>query len=140
MDPTPTAQSPLAQSPTAQRTSRYLFTTGSTSTIIPDPPTNPNPVSTHSMAIRYRVGSNYPPDRVTLHVSSISPLPKSYRDAFNDPNWQNAMYSTLSRYKARLIANDSTQIEGIDVDETFSPVVKPITIQNVLSLATSHIG
>nr|GEY59670.1 NBS-containing resistance-like protein [Tanacetum cinerariifolium] len=35
---------------------------------------------------------------------------------------------TLSRYKARLVANGSTQIEGFDVDETFSPIVKPGTI------------
>ncbi|GKA70176.1 ribonuclease H-like domain-containing protein [Tanacetum coccineum] len=28
---------------------------------------------------------------------------------------------TLSRYKAFLVANGSTQLEGIDVDETFSP-------------------
>nr|GEV82017.1 reverse transcriptase domain-containing protein [Tanacetum cinerariifolium] len=32
---------------------------------------------------------------------------------------------TLSRYKARLVANGSTQLEGDDVDETFSLVVKP---------------
>nr|GEV14712.1 zinc finger, CCHC-type [Tanacetum cinerariifolium] len=32
---------------------------------------------------------------------------------------------TLSRYKARLVANGSTQLEGVDVDETFSLVVKP---------------
>ncbi|GKE01585.1 ribonuclease H-like domain-containing protein [Tanacetum coccineum] len=31
---------------------------------------------------------------------------------------------TLSRYKARLVANGSTQVEGIDVDGTFSPVRK----------------
>nr|GEY92795.1 ribonuclease H-like domain-containing protein [Tanacetum cinerariifolium] len=31
----------------------------------------------------------------------------------------------LSRYKARLVANGSTQLEGVDVDDTFSSVVKP---------------
>ncbi|GJY29286.1 ribonuclease H-like domain-containing protein [Tanacetum coccineum] len=45
---------------------------------------------------------------------------------------------TLSRYKARLVANGSTQLEGVDVDETFSFVVKPGTIQTVLSLAASR--
>nr|GEV73153.1 ribonuclease H-like domain-containing protein [Tanacetum cinerariifolium] len=34
----------------------------------------------------------------------------------------------LSRYKARLVANGSTQLEGVDVDETFSLVVKHGTI------------
>ncbi|GJR97777.1 ribonuclease H-like domain-containing protein [Tanacetum coccineum] len=127
------------------------------------------------MVTRYRVGSNRPPERLTLHVSSISPLPKSYRDVFNDPNWKNAMCDeyhaliknntwtlvprpmdtnvvrcmwlflhkfhadgTLSKYKARLVVNGSTQIEGVDVDETFSPVVKPGTIRTVLSLAASR--
>ncbi|GJW95513.1 ribonuclease H-like domain-containing protein [Tanacetum coccineum] len=45
---------------------------------------------------------------------------------------------TLSRYKARLVANGSTQLEGVDVDETFSPVIKPGTIRTVLSLAASR--
>nr|GEV00915.1 ribonuclease H-like domain-containing protein [Tanacetum cinerariifolium] len=45
---------------------------------------------------------------------------------------------TLSRYKARLLANGSTQLEGVDVDGTFSPVVKPVTIRTVLSLAASR--
>ncbi|GJZ09020.1 ribonuclease H-like domain-containing protein [Tanacetum coccineum] len=45
---------------------------------------------------------------------------------------------TLSRYKACQVANGSLQLEGIDVDETFSPVVKPGNIRTILSLVTSQ--
>ncbi|GJT06345.1 ribonuclease H-like domain-containing protein [Tanacetum coccineum] len=45
---------------------------------------------------------------------------------------------SLSRYKARLVANGHSQQQGIDCDETFSPVVKPATIRTVLSLAVSR--
>ncbi|GJW19428.1 ribonuclease H-like domain-containing protein [Tanacetum coccineum] len=127
------------------------------------------------MVTRFRVRTNRLTERLNLHVSNVSPLPKSHRDAFNDPNWQHAMndeYSaliknntwtlvprppdtnivrcmwlfrhkyladgTLSRYKALLMANGSTQLEGVDVDETFSLVVKPGTIRTVLSLAASR--
>ncbi|GKB45932.1 ribonuclease H-like domain-containing protein [Tanacetum coccineum] len=45
---------------------------------------------------------------------------------------------TLTRYKDWLMANGSTQVEGIDVDETFSPVVKPGTIRTILNLAISR--
>nr|GEW11786.1 ribonuclease H-like domain-containing protein [Tanacetum cinerariifolium] len=45
---------------------------------------------------------------------------------------------SLNRYKARLVANGSSQLACIDVDETFSPVVKPKTIRTVLSLAISR--
>ncbi|GKB58957.1 ribonuclease H-like domain-containing protein [Tanacetum coccineum] len=31
-------------------------------------------------------------ERLNLNVSTISPLSKSYVDAFNDPNWQNVMH------------------------------------------------
>ncbi|GKC32452.1 ribonuclease H-like domain-containing protein [Tanacetum coccineum] len=127
------------------------------------------------MVTHFRVGSNRTPKRLNLHVASISPLSKSYTNAFNYPNWQNAMCDeynaliknntwtlvplptdanivrcmwlfhhklladgTLSRYKASLVANVSTQLEGIDVDETFSLVVKPETIRTILSLVTSR--
>nr|GEU83683.1 ribonuclease H-like domain-containing protein [Tanacetum cinerariifolium] len=45
---------------------------------------------------------------------------------------------SLNRYKAHLVANGSSQLADIDVDETFSPVVKPTTIRTVLSLAISR--
>nr|GEV66360.1 hypothetical protein [Tanacetum cinerariifolium] len=45
---------------------------------------------------------------------------------------------TLSRYKTRLVVNGSTHLEDVDVDETFSSVVKPVTIQTVFSLVVSR--
>ncbi|GJU86335.1 ribonuclease H-like domain-containing protein [Tanacetum coccineum] len=45
---------------------------------------------------------------------------------------------TLSRYKARLVANGSSHQLGVDFDKTFSLVVKPATIRTVLSLAVSR--
>nr|GEU77375.1 ribonuclease H-like domain-containing protein [Tanacetum cinerariifolium] len=45
---------------------------------------------------------------------------------------------SLSRYKARLVANGRNQHQGIDCDETFSLVVKPAIIRTVLSLAVSQ--
>nr|GEW26048.1 ribonuclease H-like domain-containing protein [Tanacetum cinerariifolium] len=127
------------------------------------------------MVTRFRVGTNRPTKRLNLHVSSVSLLPKSYREAFNDINWHSAIRDeynaliknstwtlvprppdvnvvrcmwlfhhkyladgTLSRYKARLVANGSTQLEGVDVDETFSLIVKLDTIRTILILATSR--
>ncbi|GJX48276.1 ribonuclease H-like domain-containing protein [Tanacetum coccineum] len=45
---------------------------------------------------------------------------------------------SLSRYKARLVANGRTQQVGIDCDDTFTLVVKPATIRAVLSLSLSR--
>ncbi|GJZ94735.1 ribonuclease H-like domain-containing protein [Tanacetum coccineum] len=45
---------------------------------------------------------------------------------------------SLSRYKARLVANGRMQQLGIDCDETFSPVVNLATIHTVLGLAVSR--
>nr|GEV14148.1 hypothetical protein [Tanacetum cinerariifolium] len=42
---------------------------------------------------------------------------------------------SLNWYKAQLVANGRSQQQGIDCDETFSPVVKSATIRNVLSLS-----
>ncbi|GJU20044.1 uncharacterized mitochondrial protein-like protein [Tanacetum coccineum] len=145
----------------------------------PNPQTNTNPVNepprTHPMITRSQSGIVKPIERLSLHTSSLSPIPKSPFIALKDPNWCNAMYDeynalvkngtwilvprpsdvnlvrsmwlfkhkfhadgTLSRYKARLVANGSNQQHGVDFDETFSPVVKPATICTVLSLAVSR--
>nr|GEV11065.1 ribonuclease H-like domain-containing protein [Tanacetum cinerariifolium] len=45
---------------------------------------------------------------------------------------------SLNWYKARLVANGRSQQQGIDYDEIFSHVVKPVTIRTVLSLAVSR--
>lgn len=44
---------------------------------------------------------------------------------------------SVEHYKACLVAKSFHQQEGIDYFETYSPVVKPITIRTVLSLAIS---
>ncbi|GJU98115.1 ribonuclease H-like domain-containing protein [Tanacetum coccineum] len=127
------------------------------------------------MVTRSQSGIVKPLERLSLHTTSVSPLPKSPFLALKDTNWCNAMYDeynalvkngswilvprptnvnlvrcmwlfkhkfhadgSLSRYKARLVANGSTQQVGVDFDETFSPVVKPATIHTVLSLAVSR--
>ena len=43
----------------------------------------------------------------------------------------------FERYKTRLVGDGKSQREGINCDETFSPVVKPASIRIVLSIALS---
>lgn len=44
---------------------------------------------------------------------------------------------SLDRYKAWLVTKDYLQYEGLDDSETYNPVVKPITIWLIISLAIS---
>nr|GEU88142.1 ribonuclease H-like domain-containing protein [Tanacetum cinerariifolium] len=48
------------------------------------------------MVTRFGVRTNRATERLNLHVSLVSPLPTSYRDAFNDPNWKKAITSSDS--------------------------------------------
>nr|KYP64927.1 Retrovirus-related Pol polyprotein from transposon TNT 1-94 [Cajanus cajan] len=45
---------------------------------------------------------------------------------------------SVNRYKARLVAKGFLQQPGFDFNETFSPVIKPVTIRLILTLAISN--
>ena len=43
---------------------------------------------------------------------------------------------TIQKYKAHIIAQGFTQIEGIDYDETFAPITKFASLCPILAIAT----
>jgi histone deacetylase 1/2 len=45
---------------------------------------------------------------------------------------------TVNKYKARLVAKGFHQQPGFDFNETISPVVKPVTIRTVITLAVTN--
>ncbi|KAJ0550087.1 putative RNA-directed DNA polymerase [Helianthus annuus] len=55
---------------------------------VPQPPVHPPP--SHPMATRSKTGSLKPP-LYNLTTTHLSPVPKTYHQAFTDPNWLRAM-------------------------------------------------
>ena len=45
---------------------------------------------------------------------------------------------SVNRFKARLVAKGFHQVHSFDFHETFSPVIKPVTIRIILTLALSY--
>ncbi|GJS97375.1 ribonuclease H-like domain-containing protein [Tanacetum coccineum] len=87
----------------------------------------------------------YGPNQDTTLPRAFNTMSFRYSDNNEDSGWYmdtgtaSHLFAdpdgSLSHYKARLVANGRSQQQGIDCDETFSPLVKPATIRTVLSLA-----
>lgn len=45
---------------------------------------------------------------------------------------------TINKYKARLVAKGFLQKYGCDYAETFAPVINPVTVRIILTLALTH--
>uniref|UniRef100_A0A803P919 Reverse transcriptase Ty1/copia-type domain-containing protein n=1 Tax=Cannabis sativa TaxID=3483 RepID=A0A803P919_CANSA len=110
-------------------------TTAATTTDIP------NVINSHNMQTRSKSGIRKPKAYLALKE------PTSVKQAMQSAQWNGAMSTkmikenpdgSVSTLKTRLVAKGFHQQPGFDFTETFSPVVKPVTIRVVLSMALSN--
>ncbi|GJX15168.1 ribonuclease H-like domain-containing protein [Tanacetum coccineum] len=116
-DPLPPQQHPTEPAPQQSPTTAPPTPAFPSSAQIHSPVQQPSPMAQHTL-----VQLQFSLTAVSLQTTTVS-------DQHVPDIIQNPPDGTLSRYKARLVANGSTQLEGVDVDETFSPVVKPGSLQ-----------
>ncbi|GKE60572.1 ribonuclease H-like domain-containing protein [Tanacetum coccineum] len=119
---------PLRVSPMAQQQTTFT----SSPVVVPfAAQTSPKPVhNVHPMVTRANSGFSKPIERMSLHVTTTSPLPRSHVHALRDPNWKKAM---LDEYNA-LITNGTWVLVPVHL----TLVVKPATIRTVLALVVSR--
>lgn len=83
--------------------------------------------SKHDALLRNQTWSLVPPKSAT----NIVRCKWVYRTKFNPDG-------TVDKLKARIVAKGFNQRPGVDFKETFNPVIKPVTLHLILSLATSQ--
>nr|GEX31451.1 NBS-containing resistance-like protein [Tanacetum cinerariifolium] len=99
------------------------------------------------MVTHSKVGIVKKNPKFACHISISSSIPRSHIHALRDPNRQHAMLDeynalisndgSLSRYKARLIANGRSQQEGIDCDDANTLLLALVSKQNIVAFANA---
>ncbi|GKD84096.1 retrovirus-related pol polyprotein from transposon TNT 1-94, partial [Tanacetum coccineum] len=111
-----------------------------TSTPTPPPPTPlPPPPITQKRPWRQAMKEEYD---ALMKNGTWSLVPRAFNTNIVDGKWvymlKRDKNGAITRYKARFVAKGFRQPPSIDFHETFSPVVKSITIRAVLSLAVTN--